>query len=218
MPNIFDPGRGGAQGAMRGFGGSSSGGRSSGGGTSQSGARRVDRPLTPAEKKRNKSAETYKTKSTVISEKQARARAAQSERMKKAASKARTYNKAVATAAGAGGAVGIVAGSEVENRSDKYVPSDSTRRGMAMNRAKAQIKRSAGKSNNSKTSTSSKPSTAGSSGGSSSTGKSKGKAAPVAGIKRSATRVSPSKRQEGASRNRAAEGPKKSTAKRTRSR
>lgn len=201
MPNIYDRGKGGSPGALS----------SSGGGMSQ-GARRVNRPLTSSEKKQNKSAETYKTNSTLISEKQARARAAQSERMKKAASKARTYNKAVATAAGSAGAVGFVAGSEVENRSSKYVPNDSARRDMAMNRAKTKIKQARAKSN------------AGTSSSTTVNGKAKaattgGKTAAT-GVKKKVgvTRVPPSKRQEGASRNRAAEGPKKSTAKSTRSR
>ena len=198
MPNIYDRGKGGNPGALS---------SPSGGGTSQ-GARRVNRPLTASEKKQNKSAESYKTKSSSVSEKQAKARAAQSERMKKAASKARTFNKAAATAAGSAGAVGFVAGSEVENRSKKYVPNDSARRNMAMGRAKSQIKRALAKSN------------AGTSSSTTANGKakagtaasSKGKAAGT-GVKKKtgATRVPPSKRQEGASRNRGAEGPKRTT-------
>lgn len=111
-------------------------------------AKVVDRPLTRGEKKQNSSAETYKTKTTVISPAQAKARAAASERMKRQAQKAKNFNKAVGgTAAGVAG-VSYAAGYSDGSKKEKKVStvsepnrkrmSDSRRKNAAtQNKAKA---------------------------------------------------------------------------------
>lgn len=111
---------------------------------SNSKAKIVDKPLTSAQKKQNTAAETYKTKTTVVSPAAAKARAAASERMKRQAKKAKNFNKAVGGAAAASAGVGYVAGyGDGSSKKEKKVStvSEPNRRRMSDSRRKNVVKR-----------------------------------------------------------------------------